>query len=240
MAELMAHRAYPREPALASVGLFVAVELAGGGIFIDFHPVDLQRTTEVRLGELILLRPDGFFGSAHCLAPSGVDDDHLVYLSVAIPVVVGIVDRVGGQLTGLGHHLPYVYIAEGVVLSVVFHVLGELDGTDDIEGQVELPVRLLKEVVVDGALEVALLVAGVVHDAVHGGLGVGVGIVGIFGQDDQPASLARHDAAWHGCAFHLRHALLPKQAKGLLNLRQTGGSRIGNATDRTIRLGYKL
>ena len=123
------------------------------------------------------------------LAIAGIDDVDLIDKSVAIPVVVGIVDVGIGQLASLDDHFgrPQV-VALSVVAAVVGLGVGNGVGAYDIEGEVEHALALSIEVIMDGSDEAVFLEVLLVGDAVEEVWRVGraEGHVGVVDEDDEP------------------------------------------------------
>ena len=79
-------------------------------------------------------------------------DEDVLYLSVSIPVVLAEIDFIFYQLYGFRYHDGGMFVvADLVVAAVVGEVVAHRDGTGDVEGEVELSVAGIEEVVVDGA-----------------------------------------------------------------------------------------
>ena len=118
--------------------------------------------------------PDGVFGTSLRLVVAGEDDKHLFGLAVAVPVVVGEVHFLVGQLAGLVDHLGGRGAVASVVViaSVVGHVARHGDGSHHVEGEVQLSVGLVLEVVVHAAGVAEVGVALLVHHVGEDGVGV--------------------------------------------------------------------
>ena len=186
VAELVAHRA----DALDGVA---ATEFAAAGIGVDLHAVEAQRARAVaviagRL-QIPLVGPDGVGHVAIGFAVAGIDDIDLIDLAVAVPIIVGIVHVVIGQLHSLDDHFSRMkVVAVAVVASVVGLSARHGVRTGNVEGQVKEAHALGVEVVVNRTHEAALLEVLFVGDAV-----VECGIVG--GLEAQVAEVHQNDQA---------------------------------------------
>ena len=85
--------------------------------------------------------PHGILWSALILPISGVDYHDLVYLSVSVPVIVGVVDALVSQPGCLRCQLRHMHvIAVGVVGSVIAEFFGDCDRPCYIECEIECAV----------------------------------------------------------------------------------------------------
>ena len=104
--------------------------------------------------ELPFVGPYSFNSATIGLASTSVEDEHLVYFAISIPVVLGEVYLVLQLVAGLHHHLLGMHVvALRVVGAVVALVMVQLDGAIYIEGEVEQASALRQEVVVYASLE---------------------------------------------------------------------------------------
>ena len=134
--ELVAYRAY-------AVNAGLARHLTSARIGVDSHAVECHVSAQ-RAEQLPLVRPDGALVASGCLSPSGVEEEHLVHLSVTVPVVFGEVDVIVDSQKSRLEHLSYVGV---VVCSVVGIASWHAHRTCDVEAQEELSVALVAEVV---------------------------------------------------------------------------------------------
>ena len=148
------------------------------------------------------MRPDAGGGATLRFAVAGIDDKHLVHLAVAVPVVVGKVHLLIGQLAGFHNHLDGVLrITARIVLAVVRHIFRNRDGAHHVEGEVQLSVGLLLEVVVYAAGVAVSRVVLLVHHLVEHLVGVSAGHLHVLevDEDDQSLAVARDGGAFaHG------------------------------------------
>ena len=147
-----------------------AIQLGTAGISVDAHTVECLCTRAVAIigsrREFPLMGPDGTLCTTVGFALSTVDHVDLIHLAIAIPVVVGIVNIIIGQLQGLNDHLGRIHvIALRVVLSVVGVGLRHGVGAHNVEVQFEDTFALGIEIVVHGPLERAMVEILLVGDA---------------------------------------------------------------------------
>ena len=163
VAKLMAHRA-------DTVDGSHAIQLSTAGISVDAYTVECLCTRAVAIigsrREFPLMGPDGALCTTVGFALSAVDHVDLIHLTIAIPVVVGIVNIIIGQLQGLNDHLGRIHVvALRVVLSVVGVGLRHGVGAHNVEVQFEDTFALGIEIVVHGPLERAMVEILLVGDA---------------------------------------------------------------------------
>ena len=121
----------------------LARHLAAAGIGVDTHAVE-RHVSAQRAEQLPLVRPDGALVASGSLSPSGVEEEHLVHLSVTVPVIFCEVDVIVDSQKSRLEHLSYVGV---VVRSVVCIAFWHAHRTGDVEAQEELSVALVAEVV---------------------------------------------------------------------------------------------
>ena len=139
--------------------------------------------------------PDGVLDVAVGLALAGVEDEDLVDLAVAVPVVVGEVDLGVGSLAHLDNHVLGTQVVAIVIVGTIVGVVVQGGvGAYDVERQFEQSVRLVAEVVGHAAAEA--LAGGVARLVQHVVVLLSVVFrlelhVGELAEDDQSALLSR-------------------------------------------------
>ena len=131
--------------------------------------------------------PNGVGASSVSLALAGIDDIHLIYISVAIPVIVGKVDDIVHTFACFYNHFsrPQVIVSI-VVCTIVGLVVFKLYWTYNVEIEDEVAVALGSKIVAYATFEIPLRVAFFVSNVVECSLWICCGefYVCIFDKDD--------------------------------------------------------
>ena len=93
-------------------------------------------------------------------ALASIDDIHLIYIIVTVPVIVGEVHLIVGSFTGLNDHgggVLVVALFTILVLAIIRHVVWHGIGSYDIKFEIKLATALVVEIVVYGAYEVTFV-----------------------------------------------------------------------------------
>ena len=162
------------------------IDFVGAGIGVDGHAVEMERGT-APTGERVFVGPDGVGGAAIAFAQAGIEDEHLIDLAIAVPVVVGKVDVGVGLPAGFDDHQVGIHVNLVAALAVVGVGTVHTDGTHHVEVEFETPSALRQEVVLDRALEASLAETYLVEDAQVERLVVALLelLVGEVGKDDE-------------------------------------------------------
>ena len=94
-----------------------------------------------------------------------MDDEDLLHLAIAVPIVLTEIDLAVGFLHGFDDHLGGMHVvAIGVVGSIVSEGVFHHDGSHHIEGEIELPIACVAVVIAHGADVDVVLIAKVVEE----------------------------------------------------------------------------
>ena len=194
MAELMAEGA----DAIDSTG---SVELTGTGVGIDFDTID--GLCFIGFRQIIHVGPDGATTATVGLPLASIDNEHLVDLTIIVPVVILKIQGCIGIVVGCSHSLDYQLVGMLVVtftttvLTIVGIVLISGIRSHDVECQFKLRYAvssnaLSLEVVGDGTLEATNVIVLRVQDILIFGKIVGCFEFRVreFHQNDQTFLLA--------------------------------------------------
>ena len=116
--------------------------------------------------ERILMWPDGAWLTTSRLALASIDDIHLLYLAIIVPVVFAKVNLTFDSIAGVDNHLWRIRIIL-ITCSLTIKLIRmlELYGSYDIESEVELAVTLIEEIVVNTTN--SSIVIGISHLVEH-------------------------------------------------------------------------
>ena len=136
----------------AAVAVDVVLFVAAGDGAVAAVVIELFRGLVHVLGEPPLVGPDGFAAASGILSLAGIDDQELVHVAVAVPVVDAPVDV---ALLQLFRDIDDEVLGVLVVVeraAVLRQGVGQFH-EGEVEGEVELTVALCLEIVVQGARE---------------------------------------------------------------------------------------
>ena len=140
--------------------------------------------------------PDGIGGSTIALGIAGIIDIDKVDLAIVVVVIGAEIDpqRVVGKGAGLDHHIlrTDIEVVDATIGTIVGHVVLQFDRAHDIEGGLELAIRLGDVVVATRTRGTIIVVALLIHLAREEGLVVFwlEAVVGKLDQQHQSANLA--------------------------------------------------
>ena len=162
------------------------IDFVGAGVGVDGHAIEMERGT-APTGERVFVGPDGVGGAAIAFAQAGIEDEHLIDLAIAVPVVVGKVDAGVSFPAGFDDHQVGIHVNLAAALAVVGVGTVHTDGTHHVEVEFETPSALRQEVVLYRALEASLTESNLVEDAQVERLVVALLelLVGEVGKDDE-------------------------------------------------------
>ena len=139
--------------------------LIAASIGVDGHSIECQLAA-CAFFQRVHVGPDSRCGTTVGLTLAGIEHKHLVYLTVAIPVVVSKVHFAVCLLACFFDHLFGIHVvALAVVLSVVALIVLHGVRTYYVEIELELACTLILEVVGHRASERAFAVSLLIHDS---------------------------------------------------------------------------
>ena len=202
------------------------LKLAAARIVEYAHAVKRHVAGARLVGDGRLVRPYRVVFAAVGLAQSGVDEEHLLHLSVAVPVVFCVVNLVVDGVEGVAQHLADVRVLVRRVAAVVGVALGHHHRPGHVKRKVEHAAALVAEIVAHRPNEaqrlvcVVLLVENLVVKLVRA---LGEAHVGEFHKHHQALLLAlvcragaRHAAACRRAMPGLADVRLLAQSHSLL------------------------